>query len=98
MPGVRLQQRDLLGRTGALVMIHSGALFGLGDDGASHMVCCDTCGAVAIERLAQHGGWGMWVAPQRSEERHRVRRHHCPQHVLATKQYQPFWNDWEWAK
>jgi hypothetical protein len=49
------------------MIIHGGALFSLGGGGSTDLVCCDECGVIAAESVAQTGGWGMWAesSPQR---------------------------------
>jgi hypothetical protein len=88
------------------VIVHGGALFGLGGGGTTDLVCCDVCGVIAAERLAQTGGWGMWATPQRSEvplqprRERQVRHHHCPAHVRedGSQWYAPNWTEWDWAR
>ena len=74
------------------MIIHAGARFGLGGGGHCNLICCNECGAVAVEAVAQHGGWGMYV-------RHRTRHHHCPQHIREDESqwYADNWYDWGWA-
>jgi hypothetical protein len=67
---------------GLEMMIHGGALFGLGGGGSTELVCCDQCGVIGAESVAQTGGWGMWVETLvRHQVETLVHHHHCPAHI-----------------
>jgi hypothetical protein len=81
------------------MIIHGGALFVLPRGRTTFLVCCDECGVIAAESVAQTGGWGMWAEPP-SEALTPVRHHHCPAHVRedGKQWYAPDWEEWEWAR